>query len=310
MQKLAAYLSDFSKSKYFGPTLIVIAALLWSLDGILRAELRSIPPAFLVALEHALGLLFLLPWLVNYWGAIMKASRGTKVALFTTAIISGALGTIFYTAALAQIVFVPFSLVVLMQQLQPLFAVSLSALVLGEKLNGKLVIWGGFALVGAYLLSFPNLVPDLQSSGGIAQALAAVLALCAAISWGSGTVFSKFALKELDFRAATAGRFAITTIAAFALAILLGQTYDITLITTAQWLQLLVIVFSAGMVALAIYYKGLSGTKAQISAFAELTWPLSAFAIDILRGVQFSPSQLIGAVLLLIMITRISRLNR
>src|SRR5688572_24827708 len=111
MQKLSAYFSTFSSSRYFGPTLIVIAALLWSLDGILRVELRAIPPAFLVTLEHGVGLIFLLPWLVNYSKQIANASRGTKVALVTAAVISGALGTIFYTAALAQVMYVPFSVV-------------------------------------------------------------------------------------------------------------------------------------------------------------------------------------------------------
>ncbi len=306
---LAGLRGKLTNWRYLGPVLVVIAALLWSLDGILRAELRAIPPAFLVFLEHGIGLIFMLPWLITLRSQILKASGAAKVSLIVTSIISGTLGTIFYTAALAQIFYVPFSVVVLMQQLQPIFAVGLSSLLLKEKISGQLIVNAIFALVGAYLLSFPSLLPDLKSAPGIAQALAASLALAAAIAWGTGTVFSKFALKEISPRAATAGRFAITTVASLILAIFLGQTIPLSSINGSQLLQLLVIVFSAGAMALFIYYQGLSRTKAQVSTFAELAWPISAFAIDLARGISFAPTQLIGALLLIVMIIRIARAN-
>jgi drug/metabolite transporter (DMT)-like permease len=296
-------------AKIIGPVLIVIAALLWSLDGLLRAELRTIPPAFLVTLEHTLGLIPLLPFLWIYRKNILEASVSAKIAIATTAIISGALGTVFYTAALAEINYVPFSVVVLMQQLQPIFAVSLAAVLLKEKIDYKFVISAIFALVGAYLLTFPELLPDLQSAPGRAQAIAASLALAAALSWGAGTVFSKFALEEIDFRAATALRYVVTIITALIVSIVLGQVVSLDSITSNQWVQLVVIVFSAGTVALLFYYKGLSKTPAKISTFAELAWPLSAFAIDTIRGIDFTNTQLIGALILITMIAQISSQN-
>lgn len=296
--------------KITGPLLIIIAALLWSLDSILRADLRQIPPSFLVTLEHALGLIPLLPFLWIYRQHILAASIKAKVSLGVVSVLSGALGTIFYTAALGKVEYVPFSAVVLMQQLQPVFAVSAATILLKEKVDYKFVILGAFALLGAYLVSFPNLWPDLASQPGRNQALAALYALAAAFCWATGTVFSKLVLKEIDYRAATASRFFITIIAALILAVVLGQTMSISEISDDQWWKLIVIVFSAGMVALLIYYRGLAKTPARISAFAELTWPLSAFAIDLLRGFDFAETQLLGATILLIMITRIALIVR
>ncbi len=300
-------LSRASFNLRFSPViLIVIAAVLWSLDGILRINLRSIPPATLVLLEHSLGLIPLIPFLPTFFRKFRDASPKARTALTTTAVISGALGTIFYTAALAQVFYVPFSVVVMMQQLQPLFAVALASILLREKISASFIITAVFALIGAYLLSFPNLAPNFATADGRAQMIAALLALAAAISWGTGTVFSKIALKEFDFRLATTGRFLITIVAAFIISIVLGQTYPLVDIEISQWLQLGLIVFTAGMVALLIYYKGLAGTQAKVATFAELTWPLSVFAIDLARGVIFSPTQVIGAILLLIMIVRVS----
>ncbi|MFW5702365.1 MAG: DMT family transporter [Candidatus Dojkabacteria bacterium] len=294
------------QSKYLPVSLIILAALLWSLDGVLRADLRVIPAPMLVALEHGLGLIFLTPWLILLRKQILGASRKAQTSLVLTAIVSGVLGTVFYTRALAEIDYVPFSVVVLMQQLQPLFAVTLAALVLREKIDIRIIVSGAFALLGAYLISFPELVPDLNSATGQSQALAAGLAAAAALAWGAGTVLSKQALAEIDFHAATAGRFLITFVAATILAVILGETASLGTIESSQWLQLLVIVFSAGMVALLLYYKGLSQTRAQVATFAELTWPLSAFAIDIYRGVDFTQTQIFGGIILLIMIIRIA----
>lgn len=302
--------STFSRFKVAGPVFVIAAALLWSLDGIVRANLRSIPPVMLVTIEHALGLIFLLPWLVTLGRQFKKASSAAKVSLIVTSIISGVLGTAFYTAALAQVQFVPFSVVVLMQQLQPIFVVVLSTILLREKITTRFIVLALMALGGAYLINFPSLVPNTSTASGQFQLIAAVFALLAAISWGAGTIFSKFALKELDFKAATAGRFLITAIVGFAVTLALGQTIPLVNITTDQWLQLLLIVFSSGMIALLIYYRGLKHTEAKVSTFAELAWPLSAFAIDILRGFSFAPTQLIGAALLLFTIVRIARLNQ
>ena len=49
---------------FIGALAVVVAALLWSLDGtFLRPHLTSISPTLVVFLEHSLGFIILLPFL-------------------------------------------------------------------------------------------------------------------------------------------------------------------------------------------------------------------------------------------------------
>ena len=52
---------------FIGALAVVVAALLWSLDGtFLRPHLASLSPALVVFLEHSLGFIVLLPFLFIY----------------------------------------------------------------------------------------------------------------------------------------------------------------------------------------------------------------------------------------------------
>ena len=61
--------------------------------------------------------------------------------------------------------------------------------------------------------------------------------------------------------------------------------------------MLVAIALSTGMVALVIYYYGLKRTPARVSAICELTWPLSAVALDyVYFHKTLTATQWIGAV--------------
>jgi drug/metabolite transporter (DMT)-like permease len=64
-------------------------------------------------------------------------------------------------------------------------------------------------------------------------------------------------------------------------AVVSGQTFPLSQVTTTQWLSLLGIALSSGMVAFMIYYKGLTNTPAKVSTLTELTWPVSAAFIGL-----------------------------
>ena len=84
------------KIKQFGQVFIVIAALLWSADGILRRSLYSLPPAVVVFYEHVLGAIVLLPFMISKRSEIAKMTRKEWIAIALVGLFSGALGTIFY----------------------------------------------------------------------------------------------------------------------------------------------------------------------------------------------------------------------
>src|SRR3989344_536867 len=99
------------------------------------------------------------------------------------------------------------------------------------------------------------------------------LALAAGMLWGSSTAISKFVLKKISFITATALRFFLAPLFAFMFILGQKQTGQLFALTSQQWETLLLINFTTGMVALAIYYYGLKRTPARLTTLYELVWP-------------------------------------
>ncbi len=292
-----------------GAIAIVVAAFLWSLDGFLRRQLFSLPPTVVVMWEHLLGLIVLAPLVLPRWKEFKKLSRRQWISITLVALFSGALGTIAYTAALGKVHFIQFSVVVLLQQLQPIFAIVAARVVLKEPISKRFTILAGVALVAAYFVSFPHLVVNAHNDPG--TIIAAALALAAAACWGSSTAFSKYTLRHTSSMHVTALRFAIAPIFALALAILLGQTASLGTISTLQWKYLIGITFSTGLVALAIYYHGLQRVLASRSTILELTWPVSSVLVGyFFLGERLTITQWLGAIVLVAVMTMIARNSR
>ena len=55
-----------TKKSYAGPVLIIIAALLWAVDGVIRRNLYILPPITIIFLEHLIGLIILSPFVFKY----------------------------------------------------------------------------------------------------------------------------------------------------------------------------------------------------------------------------------------------------
>lgn len=287
---------------------IIIAALLWSLDGILRRGLYSLPPTIVVFWEHILGALVLLPFVFKNLKEVKKMTRKEWLSIFIVGLFSGALGTIFYTAALGKVNYIPFSVVVLLQQLQPIWAIITAAIVLKEKITGKFIPWAALAIASSYLVTFKDLKLNWQSGQG--TIIAALLALGAGMMWAMSTSFSKIVLKKISFQTATFLRFVLAPVFALIFVFFLKQNNQLTLINQSQWESLTVIVFSTGLVGILFYYYGLKKVQAKISSILELTWPVSAIFIDYFYFKNsFSATQLIGALLVLLSIYKIAKLK-
>lgn len=285
------------KIAHAGAIAVVIAALLWSVDGLLRRHLYSLPPSVIVFWEHLLGLVFLVPFLLKTREKFGELTRKQWWAMGLVALLSGALGTILYTAALGQINFINFSVVVLLQQLNPIFAIATAAVLLREKLSKQFILLSVIALAGAYLVSFPDMRVNLDTGKG--TLIAALYAAGAAASWGIGTAFSKYALKGTSYPHVTTARFGLTAVLSLFFVIGSGSAGAISALTQTQFFYLLAITFSTGLVALLIYYYGLQRVAASRAAILELAWPLSAVLIGWLFLHQgLTPTQALGAGLL------------
>lgn len=289
-----------------GPLFIIIAAILWGVDGIvLRPALFALPVPLVVFIEHFFALLVMLPFFFRGRKELRNLNRSDWGAFFLVAIFGGALGTMFIVKALFYVNFVNLSIVVLIQKLQPVFALVLAAVILKEKLPKKFFFWAAVAIIAAYFVTFENFVPNFST--GNKTILAALFALGAAFAFGSSTVFSKRALQKVSFQMGTYLRFGLTSALMFFIALAFGSFGAASQITSRQFLIFVLIVFSSGGAAMFLYYFGLKRVTASVSTICELAFPLSAILLEfIIHGRMLSWSQWLGALVLFLAIYKVS----
>ena len=98
---------------------------------------------------------------------------------------------------------------------------------------------------------------------------------------------------------------------AFIAVLLLGQQSQLATLTPSQFLRLLAIALSTGLVALWIYYRGLKYTQVKVATIVELIFPVTAVFIDIfLYHTVLAFSQYLAALVLLFAVYQVSALNR
>ena len=264
-------------SKKLAPIFVIIAASLWGVDGIvLRPLLYTLPVPLVVFIG---------------------------VALF-----GGAIGTMAITKALFYVNYVNLSIVILIQKLQPVFAVTFAAILLKEHLNKLFYLWAGAAIIGAYLMTFGLNLPVLDASDK--TTLAAFFAVIATISFALSTVFSKRAIRNVTFKLATYLRFLITSGIMLVIVLSSGIIWDVSAVTSKQSVIFLIIVFTTGGPAIFLYFYGLKRISASVATICELSFPLTAIILEyILRGNLLGPVQWIGVVILLNSIIRVTYLK-
>ncbi|MBI2022825.1 DMT family transporter [Candidatus Daviesbacteria bacterium] len=292
----------------YGPYLIIIAAVLWALDGIIRRSLYTLPPITIVFFEHLIGALILLPFVLTKFRK-EKITRRDLTLVGVVSLLSSLLGTLWFTTALLKVNFISFSVVYLLQKLQPIFAITAAVILLKEKLNPNFLKWAFLALISAYFVTFKDGLVNLNTGSG--TVIAALFAIGAAFAWGSSTAISKMALSKNNPTYITGLRFIFTSFMALVGVYFLGQSNTLTSVNFSQLSRFAFIAVSTGMVALLIYYHGLKKTEAKISTLLELVYPLLAVAIDTyLFKTILAPSQYIAALVLLFSVYNITKLQK
>lgn len=293
---------------FTGPIFIIIAALLWAFDGLIRQHLYTLPPITIIFFEHLIGLIILSPFVFSYV-LKTKLSKREWWLIVLISILSGLLGTLWFTTALGKVHFISISVVFLLQKLQPIFAITTARIFLKEQLDKRYVKWAVLAIIAAYFVTFPNGVVNLETGEG--TVIATLYALGAAFAWGSSTTFSKMLLGKVDFKVSTFYRFLFTLIFAIPVLFLFGNSgTGLVVPNISQFGLLAIIALSTGMVALLIYYRGLSKTPVHIATILELTFPFIAIFLDMMiNGTALSVSQWAAALVLVFSIYQISKLR-
>lgn len=265
--------------------LVAIAASLWGLSSLWRGPLaKEYPTVAIVFWEHLLLTVVTLPWLIPAIRRVVRASALTKASVLVIGVGSSALATVLFTSAFR--LGDPITPQVL-QKLQPLIAIALAAVVLGERLRPSYLWFALPALAGAWLLAFPK-----PLSVSIASAQAALLAIGAAALWAAGTVLGRAASAQLRFSDLTALRFALGLLA---LAVTVMVTATPLTIATDSALDIVLLAAFPGLLALVLYYRALGHTPASRATLAELAFPLTAAVVGVTAlGARPNVSQWVG----------------
>jgi drug/metabolite transporter (DMT)-like permease len=273
---------------------VALAACLWGTSALLREPLaRDLDAPTIVLFEHIALVLFVSPWLVGAlqaWAASPARVRASAVIIGAG---SSALATTLFTAAFG--LGDPITPQIL-QKLQPLAAMALAAVLLGERLRPRFALFAVPALIGAWLLSFADPL-DVQ----VADLQAAALALGAAVLWAGGTVLGRLVGGQIGARHTLALRFAFGLPATAVIVALTGSGWTMPLDRTPQLVLLALI---PGLLGLWLYYVGLRRTPASRATLAELMFPVTAAVVGVtLLDATLTPTRWLGMIIVVLSVT-------
>lgn len=286
-----------------GVILVIVAGLLWAIDTLIRYPLLGqVSAERIVFTEHLFLVLMFIPFMIKERSTIWQTKISSIVYFIVIGVFGSAIGTLCFTKAFALI---NPSLVILLQKLQPVVAISGAAFFLGEKINKPFLFWAAVALTGGILVSSPDILPGLAEFdfklGFLSQTamMGYLLTMIAVVSWGASTVFGKkLTAQGYSEIQIMGGRFlfGFFFLAFYAYANRGLIAFDWQMMV---WGKILLMVVLSGVLGMYFYYKGLKSISARVCALAEMFFPLSAVTINwIFLDAKLTMVQLIGAGLL------------
>ena len=285
---------------------VAVAATMWASDAYFRNQLIGhLQPTEIVVAEDALVTLFLLPVLIRSWHEVRQLGTRGWLAVATIAAGAQALATILFTASFSYQIYAE---TFVLQQTQPLIAIGLAWIVLGERRRAWFWVPAAMALVAVYMVVFAQDPTAPVSALQRGRLEAGLLALGAAALWASGTVLGRYALGSISFWSMTSLRFTLALpVLVVATLVQFGPAGFTHYRLTDFVPNLLAIAIVPGLLALLLYYRALSCTPASLATIAEMAYPVAATLIASAPppwgfNQPLYPAQLFGTLLLMAII--------
>lgn len=288
-----------------GVIFIIMACILWALDTLIRYPLlwSGTSAESIVFVEHLFLTLIFVYALYHSRAKFLGLKLKGVFYFFVIGGLGSAIGTLAFTKAFA---IINPSLVILLQKLQPLVAITFAYFFLKERMKKEFFIWSIPCLIGGALISYGDISKGLAGSELSISALfqegalfGYALTLLAVVSWGASTVFGKkLSLQGFSEIEIMAGRFATGFICLLPVALTLETK---TLPHGELWGKIFAMVVISGLLGMYFYYNGLKRISARLCALAEMFFPFCAVAINwIVLGKELTMIQLLGGALLLL----------
>lgn len=278
--------------------LVAVAAALWGTDALLRSSLAErVSASTIVFAEHVVLTVVLLPFVPRAWRAFRSLDGRGRAAVLGIGVGASAVATTLFTLAFR---FGDPVTPAVIQKFQPLVVLVGAAVLLGERLRASFLWFAPPALVGAWLLAFPD-----PLAVGVDRAVVALLALGAAVLWAGGTVLGRFVAPSVTPIELTTLRFVVGLPAAFVLVLATDSAWWVP--DLAGTASVVGVALVPGLLAMWLYYRGLRQTAASRATFAELAYPFTAAVVGVtVLGSHLSATQWWGAALVVAAVTALS----
>jgi drug/metabolite transporter, DME family len=258
----------------FSVVLVAVAATMWASDTYFRAQLIGhLKPAQIVVIEDALVSLFLLAFLLRGIPEIRQLGRRGWLAIILIAVGPQAVATILFTQSFS---YGHYAETFVLQQTQPLIAIVLAWVILGERRRAWFWPTAALAFIGVYMVVFAQNLTAPFSDLQHGRLEAGLYALGAAALWASGTVLGRFVLGTLSFTTTTALRFTLALPVLIVVVLLQFGVAGFTHYQSSDVLPFLGIALIPGFLALLLYYRALASTPATLATIAEMAFPVAA----------------------------------
>src|SRR6202140_4593540 len=289
----------------FSVVLVAVAATMWASDTYFRAQLIGhLKPAQIVVIEDALITLFLLAFLLRGIPELRRLDRRGWIAIILIAVGPQAVATILFTQSFS---YGHFAQTFVLQQTQPVIAILLAWVILGERRRPWFWPTAALAIVGVYMVVFAQNLSAPLSDLQHGRLAAGLYALGAAALWASGTVLGRFVLGKLSFPTPPAMRFTLALPVLIVVVLVQSGGSAFAHYQGSDILPFLGIALIPGFLALLLYYRALRSTPATLATIAELAYPVTAtFIASAPPPYGFNqplyPPQFIGTGLLIVVI--------
>jgi DME family drug/metabolite transporter len=257
--------------------IVAIAASLWASDVFFRTSLiqQGLSSSRIVFGEDLLITCAFLPLAPRIISQMRGASRRSWLAMAVIAIGPQAVATVLFTQSLnIALKSGVANETYLLQQMQPLIALTLAWVVLRERRRPLFWPLAAIGLIAVYMVIFAQDPVRPWIDLGSGNLNAGLLALGAAFLWASGTVLGRYVVRDIPYATVTWLRFALALPVLLLLLLISDGPAGVVSYRLANLLPLLGLALLPGAVAILLYYHALRSTPASIATVAETAYPL------------------------------------
>ncbi|MBJ7608181.1 MAG: DMT family transporter [Candidatus Dormibacteraeota bacterium] len=303
--------------------LVAVAAALWASDNYFRPQLvaHHLTGSQIVLVEDLLISVCFLPMLFLARREVRSLGWRTWLAVAVIAVGPQAVATVLFTDAFTYAFprgaapnFNVQVEIYLLYLLQPVFGLAFARVLLRERRRPRFWPLALVAMASVYFIVFPQDPLAPFSKLGQGQLAAGVLVLGAVTLWAAGTVLGRYALRNVSFTTTTGMRFVLALPVLLVIMLVDTGPAGFGQYRLADLPSLVGLALIPGLVAMTLYYRGLSSTPASLATLAELAFPATLFLIYTLPApvglaLPLQSIQVMAAIVLAVAVTALNLLK-